>query len=122
MSKKQNSVSLSTTEAKYIVVGSCCTQLLSIKQMLSDYGIRLGTMIVFFDNTSVMNISKNPIFPSRTKHIDIRHHFIHELVEDKFISLEYVSTKGQRASILTKPLDVSRFESLRSSMGLCFLS
>ena len=58
--------------------------------MLKDYGIDQGTMVVFCDNTSAINISKNPIFHSRTKHIDIRHHFIRDLVEDKIVSLEYV--------------------------------
>ncbi|RVW20081.1 Retrovirus-related Pol polyprotein from transposon RE1, partial [Vitis vinifera] len=78
-----------------------------------------GTMVVFCDNTSAINISKNPVLHSRTKHIDIRHHFIRDLVEDKVVSLEYVPTEGQIADILTKPLDVSRFESLRKSIGLC---
>ena len=80
--------------------------------MLRDYGIDQGTMVVFCDNTSAINISKNLVLHSRTKHIDIRHHFIRDLVEDKVVSLEYVPTKGQIADILTKPLDVSRFESL----------
>ena len=87
--------------------------------MLRDYGIDQGTMVVFCDNTSAINISKNPVLHSRTKHIDIRHHFIRDLVEDKVVSLEYVPTEGQIADILTKPLDVSRFESLRKSIGLC---
>ncbi|RVW80493.1 Retrovirus-related Pol polyprotein from transposon TNT 1-94 [Vitis vinifera] len=66
MSKKQNSVSLSTTKAKYIVAGSCCSQLLWIKQMLRDYRIDQGTMVVFCDNTSAINISKNLVLHSRT--------------------------------------------------------
>ena len=90
--------------------------------MLRDYGIDQGTMVVFCDNTSAINISKNPVLHSRTKHIDIRHHFIHDLVENKVVSLEYVPTEGQIADILTKPLNVSRFESLRRSTGLCTLS
>ncbi|RVW93475.1 putative mitochondrial protein [Vitis vinifera] len=70
---------------------------------------------------SAINISKNPVIHSRTKHIDIRHHFIRDLVEDKVVSLEYVPIEGQIVDILTKPLDVSRFESLRRSIGLCTL-
>ena len=106
MSKKQNSISLSIAEAEYIATGSCCSQLLWIKQILRDYRIDQGTIVVFCDNTSAINISKNPVLHSRTKHIDIRHHFIRDLVEDKVVSLEYVPTKGQIADILTKPLDV----------------
>ena len=121
MSKKQNSILRSTTEAKYIVIGSCCSQLLWIKKIFKDYGIDQETMVVFCDNTSTIKISKNPILHSRTKHIDIKHHFIRDLVEDKVVSLEYVPTKGQIADILTKPLDVSRLESLRRSIGLSTL-
>ena len=90
--------------------------------MLKDYGIDQGTMVVFCDNTSAINISKNPIFHSRTKQIDIRHHFIRDLVEDKIVSLEYVPIESQIVDILTKPLDVSRFESLKKSIGLCTVS
>ena len=60
-SKKQNSISLSTAEAEYIAAGSCCTQLMWMKQMLEDYGIFQDTLYVYCDNTSVINISKNPV-------------------------------------------------------------
>ncbi|KAG9442558.1 hypothetical protein H6P81_018412 [Aristolochia fimbriata] len=78
-SKKQNSISLSTAEAEYIAAGSCCTQLLWMKQMLADYGFEQDTLTVFCDNTSAIDISKNPVQHSHTKHIDIRYHFIREL-------------------------------------------
>ena len=61
MSKKQNSVSLSTAEAEYIADGSCCTQLLWMKKLLHDYEILQDTMCVFYDNTSAINLSKNPV-------------------------------------------------------------
>ncbi|XP_050259874.1 secreted RxLR effector protein 161-like [Quercus robur] len=76
MSKKQNSISLSTAKAEYIVAGSCCTQLLWMQKLLLDYGIRQEHLTIYFDNTSAINISKNPVQNSRTKHIEIRHHFI----------------------------------------------
>ncbi|RVW61650.1 Copia protein [Vitis vinifera] len=112
---------IQASEAKYIAAGSCLFPALWIKQMLRDYGIDQGTMVVFCDNTSAINISKNPVLHSRTEHIDIRHHFIRDLVEDKVVSLEYVPTEGQIADILTKPLDVSRFESLRNSIVAQFV-
>ena len=61
--------------------------------MLNDYSIILDGMILYCDNTSAINISKNPVQDSRTKHIDIHHHFIRELVENKTIVLEHVETK-----------------------------
>ena len=90
LSMKQNSISLSTVETEYIVVENCCMQLLWMKQMLKDYGIEQGTMSIHCDNSSVINISKNPIFHSHTKHIEIHHHFIRDLVEEKVVSLEFI--------------------------------
>ena len=117
-SKKQNSISLSTTEAEYIAAGSCCSQLLWMKQMVKDYGIEQDTMVLYCDNMSAINISKNPVQHSHTKHIDIRHHFICELVEDKTIALEHVETEKQLGDLFTKPLDLQRFEYLRTSLGI----
>lgn len=70
-SKKQNCVSLSTVEVEYIVAGSSCTQLLWMKQILSEYDIFQESMILYCDNMSVINISKNPVQHNRTKYIDI---------------------------------------------------
>jgi hypothetical protein len=67
--------------------------------------------IINCDNTSAINISKNLVQHSRTKHIDIRHHFLRDLVESKVVSLSFILTHNQLADILTKPLDGSRFES-----------
>ena len=66
MSKKQNFVSLSTTEAEYIIAGSCYTQLLWMKKLLHDYGIPQDTMCVFCNNISAINLSKNPVQHSKS--------------------------------------------------------
>ena len=105
MSKKQNSVSLSTVKAKYIAAGSCCSQLLWMKKVLTDYGLSQDTMVVYCDNSSAIDISKNPVQHSKTKHIEIRYHFIRDLVERKIMCLEYILTERQNADIFTKPLD-----------------
>jgi hypothetical protein len=118
-SKKQNCVSLSTAEAEYIAAGSGCSQLLWMKQMLKEYNVEQDVMTLFCDNASAINISKNPVQHSRTKHIDIRHHFIRELVEKKVVTLEHIATEDQLADIFTKPLDAVRFERLRSALGVC---
>jgi hypothetical protein len=119
MSKKQASISLSTSEAEYIAAGSYCTQLLWMKKLLGDYGFSQDTMIINCDNTSAINISKNSVQHSRTKHIDIRHHFLYDLVESKVVSISFIPTENQLADILTKPLDGRRFESLRKAIGVC---
>ena len=75
--------------------------------LLSDYGISQDTMIVYCDNSSAIDISKNPIQHFKTKHIDIRYHFIRDLVERKIVALEYIPAERQNADIFTKPLDRS---------------
>ena len=122
MSKKQNSVSLSTAEAKYIATGSCCSQLFWMKKVLTDYGISQDTMVVYCDNSSAIDISKNPVQHSKTSHIEIRYHFIRDLVERKIMCLEYIPTERQNADIFTKPLDRSKFETLRQVIGVILCS
>ena len=121
MNKKQNPISLSTVEAKYITARSYCSKLLWMKKLLSDYGISQDTMIVYCDNSSTIDISKNPIQYSKTKHIEIIYHFIRDLVERKIVALEYIPTERQNADIFTKSLDRSKFETLRQviSVILC---
>jgi len=121
-SRKQSLISLSIAEAECIVVGSCCTQLLWMKKLLYDYGFNQDTMIINCDNTSAINISKNLVQHSRTKHIDIRHHVIRDLVESRVVSLSFIPTDNQLADILTKPLDGSRVESLKKAIGVCDMS
>jgi len=74
---------------------------------------------LYCDNLSAINISKNPIQHSRTKHIDIRHHFIKDLLEENIVTLEHVATEEQLADIFTKALDAKQFEKLRGKLGIC---
>jgi len=89
---------------------------------IGDYGFSKGTMIINCDNTSAINISKNPVQHSRTKVIDIRHHFLRDLVESEVVSLSFIPTGNQLADILTKPLDGGKFEYLRKAIGVCDMS
>ena len=73
MSKEKNFVFLSTADAEYIAARNCCSQLLWMKKLLNDYGISQDTMIVYCDNSSAIDISKNPVQYSKTKHIEIRY-------------------------------------------------
>jgi hypothetical protein len=117
-SKKQNYVALSTVEAKYIVVGACCPELLWTKQTLRDFGCEFNRIPLLFDNESVIKLANNPVQHSRTKHIDIRHHFLrdHEVKGD--IELCHVNTENQLADIFTKPIDETRFCFLRSELNI----
>ena len=78
LSKKQNSVALSTAEVEYILAGSCCAQLLWMKATLSDFRIKFKKVPLLCDNESIVKLTNNPVQHSRTKHIDVRHHFIRD--------------------------------------------
>jgi hypothetical protein len=86
-SKKQNSVALSTAEAEYIAAGAYCTQILYMKQTLLDYGVVLEKVPLLCDNESAVKFANNPVQHSRTKHIDIRHHFLRDHVAKGYIIL-----------------------------------
>ena len=75
-------------------------------------------MVVYYNNSSAIDISKNLVQHSKTKHIEIRYHFIRDLVERKIMCLEYIPTKRQNADIFTKSLDRSKFETLRQVIGV----
>ena len=117
-SKKQNSVALSTAESEYIAVGSCVAQVLWLKQQLLDLGLPVGTIPILCDNTSAICITKNPAQHSRTKHIDIRHHFIRDHFTKGDIDIQFVPTDSQLADIFTKPLHFDRFSNLRALLGV----
>uniref|UniRef100_A0A151UGR9 Copia protein n=1 Tax=Cajanus cajan TaxID=3821 RepID=A0A151UGR9_CAJCA len=90
--KKQACVALSTIEAEYIAAGSCCAQILWMKQQLKYYGTELNKIPLRYDNTSAINLTKNPILHSRTKHIEIRHHFLRDHVQKNDCIVEFVET------------------------------
>ena len=117
-SRKQVSVALSTTEAEYVAAGSCCAQILWMRQQLQDFGLSLDHIPLRCDNTSAINLTKNPILHSRTKHIEIRHHFIRDHVLKGDIEIEFVETRNQLADIFTKPLEKESFFRIRNELGI----
>jgi hypothetical protein len=117
-SKKQNSIALSTAEAKYIATGSCCAQLLWMKATLRDYGIKFKNVPLLCDNESAMKLTNNPVQHQRTKHIDVRHHFVRDHQQKGDICIESVGTDDQLANIFTKPLDEKRFCKLRNELNI----
>jgi hypothetical protein len=117
-SKKQNTVALSTTEAEYIAVGHYCAQLLWMRQTLTDYGYKLSKVPILCDNESAIRMADNPVEHSRTKHIDIRYHFLRDHQQRGDIEIAYVRTKEQLADIFTKPLDEKTFTKLRNELNI----
>lgn len=89
--------------------------------MLKEYNVKKKVMKFNCDDLSIIDILKNPIQHSRTKHIDIRHHFIRELVEENVIIMDHVSTENQLVGIFTKALDATYSKNLRNALGLCII-
>ena len=89
-----------------------------MKQTLKDYGLEVHHVPIKCDNTSAICISKNSVQHSRTKHIEIRHHFLRDHAEKGDITLEFVRTEEQLADIFTKPLNESQFVNIRGQLGI----
>ncbi|GKC45049.1 hypothetical protein Tco_1062771 [Tanacetum coccineum] len=100
------------------VYTKACQQALWMKQALIDYGIRLDDVLIMCDNKGVIDLSKNPLQHSRTKHIEIRHHFLRDNVQKGNISIEKVASEDNIADIFTKPLKREVFNYLRLGLGM----
>ncbi|GJT59975.1 hypothetical protein Tco_1003508 [Tanacetum coccineum] len=117
LDRKSTTVATSTTEAEYIAAANCCGQVLWVQNQLLDYGFNFTNTKIHIDNESTICIVKNPVCHSKTKHIEIRHHFIRYCYEKKLISVEKIHTDFNVADLLTKPFDGPRFNFLVVSIG-----
>ncbi|GJR57409.1 retrovirus-related pol polyprotein from transposon TNT 1-94 [Tanacetum coccineum] len=117
-SKKQTSTSISSTEAEYIAMSGCCAQILWMRSQLSDYGFAYNRIPLYCDNKSAIALCCNNVQHSRSKHIDIRHHFIREQVEKGVVELYFVRTEYQLADIFTKALPKERFKFILPWLGM----
>jgi hypothetical protein len=118
ISKKQTFVALSIAEVEYVVVGQCCTQLLWMRRTLRDDGYNLRKVPLICDNESAIRLADNPVEHSRTKHIDIRYHFLRDHPQRGDIYIYHISTENQLANIFTMPLDEKRICRLRSEINV----
>ncbi|GKF18877.1 hypothetical protein Tco_0063795 [Tanacetum coccineum] len=114
-SNKQTALAISTTEAEYVSAGKACQQALWMKQALIDYDVRLDDAPIMCDNKGAIDLSKNPVQHSRTKHIEIRHHFLCDNIQKGHISIEKVPSI---ADILMKPLKRESFNYLCLGLGM----
>nr|GEV83751.1 retrovirus-related Pol polyprotein from transposon TNT 1-94 [Tanacetum cinerariifolium] len=107
--KKQQLVAMSFVEAEYVAATECCADILWMKIQLCDYDIHYNMVTISCNNTSAISISNNPVLHSKTKHIDIRYHFIREHILNGDIELHFILTKYQLADIFIKALDEPTF-------------
>jgi hypothetical protein len=117
-SKKQNSVAQSTVEAEYVAAGSCCAQLLWMRQTLKDYGYSMNHVPLLCGNESVIKITYNPCQHSKIRHIDIQHHFLRDHVIKGDTVISHIGIIDQLANIFNKPLDKRRFCELQSELNI----
>ena len=118
-SQRQKSVALSTTEAEYVALSQAVQELTWLTLLTSDLLETQGeTPVLYADNQSAIKLVKNPEFHKRTKHIDVRYHYIREKFNEGVFSLEYVCSKEQLADVLTKPTPQTRFQELREMLGI----
>jgi len=109
---------MSTAEAEYVASAFCCAQLLWIRQQLKDFCFDPGCIPIFCESTSAINIAKNPCQHKRTKHIDIRHLFLKDNVENGLISMNFCAIDRQIIDIFTKALSKEQFERSILELGL----
>jgi hypothetical protein len=118
-SQKQKVVALSSCEAEYIAATTAACQGIWLARLLGDFREeepKAATLMV--DNQSAISLIKNPVFHERSKHIDLRFHYIRECVEKGQILVEFTSTESQLADILTKPLGRVKFQEMRGRIGV----
>ncbi|GJV87113.1 putative ribonuclease H-like domain-containing protein [Tanacetum coccineum] len=106
--KKQTIVATSTTEAEYVAAASYYGQVLWIQNQMIDYGFNFMNTKIHIDNESTICIVRNHVYHSRTKHIEIRHHFIRDCYEKRLIDVLKIHTDNNVADLLTKGFDVTR--------------
>jgi len=119
-SRKQDTIALSSSEAEYMAATSAGCQAIWLRKLLVDLQQeQIGSTEIWCDNKAAIAMTKNPAFHSRTKHIDIRYHFIRNLVAGGIISLKFCGTNDQVADVLTKSLPRNKHEFFRLQMGVC---
>ncbi|GJY68344.1 hypothetical protein Tco_0471326 [Tanacetum coccineum] len=106
------------SKVEYESLSECCAQVIWMRTQLLDYGYKYNRIPMYCDSKSVIAISCNPVQHSRTKHIDIRCHFIKEHVEKGTVDLYFVGTEYQLADLFTKALPKERFEYLVHRIGM----
>ena len=118
-SKKQKSVALSSAEAEYIAATDSACEAVWLRRILKDLQFdQEESTKIFCDNMSAIAMTKNPVFHARSKHIELRHHFIRDLVNKGEICIEFVSTHDQPADILTKSVTIEKFEKFKNFLKI----
>eukprot|EP00253_Pinus_taeda_P021514 PITA_21514 len=118
MSKLQNIVALSTTEAEYIAASHACKEAVWLKGLLGEFGRLHDNIRLLCDSQSAIHLAKNPAYHSKSKHIPIKYHFVRQVITERGVSLEKVHTKENCADMFTKPVLLEKLRWCLASLGL----
>ena len=118
-SLKQKVVATSSCKAEYIAVATAACQGVWLARLFGELlNQEAAPVRLFIDNKSAISLCKNPVLHDRSKHIDLRYHYIRDCVEKGSVAVEFIGTIQQKADILTKPLGRVRFQELREKVGI----
>ena len=117
-SRLQDCTSMSTTEAEYIAASEACKEAIWLARLVRDLGITIEMPTLHCDSQSAIMLAKNLVFHANTKHIDVKYHFIRDMLEDKLMELVKVHTDDNPADLMTKGLPPVRFAHCRALMGV----
>ncbi|XP_074346779.1 secreted RxLR effector protein 161-like [Apium graveolens] len=118
-SQKQRVIALSSCEVEYMAAATAACQSIWLRGLLKEIsGQQIGAITLSIDNRSAIELMKNPVLHGRSKHIDVRFHFIQECIERGGLVVKHVATQEQRADILTKPLGKVKFEAMKKLIGV----
>jgi ATP-binding cassette subfamily B (MDR/TAP) protein 1 len=118
VSRLQKLVTLSTTEAEYVAVTEAAKEMIWLKAFLGELGLKQENSVLFSDSQSAIHLAKNPVFHARTKHIDLRYHFIRSLLEEGELLLEKILGSQNPADMLTKSVTIEKLKLCSTSVGL----
>ena len=119
-SRAQKTMALSSTEAEYMALSDCSHQVVWMHTLLGELGYRLKPVPICGDNQGSIFIASNPITEKRSKHIDIRYHYIRKVIERKLVELFFIDGENNPADMLTKNLGRVKFYKFRALLGLEF--
>ena len=118
-SRKQRTVALSTTEAEYMALSECAKEAIYLQRFIQELGFNdMSKLTIFCDNRSALRLVENPIFHAKSKHIDIKYHFVRDAFENKSFAIKYIPTEEQIADFMTKALPRAKHAWCSESAGL----
>jgi hypothetical protein len=118
-SRKQSSVALNTTEVEDIAACSASCEAIWLQKLLTGlFDLEMEATVILCDNQSCIKMTENYVFHDKSKHIEIRYHYIRDMVQRRAIKLQYVGTDEQVADVLTKPLSRVKFKHFRNKLGV----